>query len=259
MLRSILAALSSATRYIFALPFVVGNIALAPFRWMAMAALPPPALDAIGAAAGMALNNDMVVEASASDRRAAREARRALSAEITQAVDAPVLKSVPLIDADKPTKFKFTKPKELRGLPHPSPAKPDEPNPEARQVQRFLFNSLAGGVAYAVPPSLHGLPPRVKEWVKGLDRNQRKLVIHSGSESLQRHMLSDDVADWSGRLPPINPERARLHREYVECHGGLYYNPARQGAVSIRVMPPKDLPADLEDAEAAFGPYVGRR
>jgi hypothetical protein len=110
-----------------------------------------------------------------------------------------------------------------------------------------------------VPPSLHGLPPRVKEWVKGLDRNQRKLVIHSGSESLQRHMLSDDVADWSGRLPPINPERARLHREYVERHGGLYYNPARQGAVSIRVMPPKDLPADLEDAEAAFGPYVGRR
>jgi hypothetical protein len=86
MLRSILAALAATTRYIIAAPLVVGELVIAPFRWLAMSALPAPtpALEAVGASAAMAVSNDAIMDAEAAQRRREREARR------TQAYGMPI-------------------------------------------------------------------------------------------------------------------------------------------------------------------------
>jgi hypothetical protein len=254
---------------------IIAPLAIGQSFWQtlvaAMAAIKPTPYtpsDIAADEAEAALAEDDAV-ASAEERRAAREARRAqasLSPEIAHAVaeQGPFKTVPPVTDAEvehalKAAKFKFNKPKELRGFPHPVKYKAGEDFTEARTVQRFLFNHLANGLAYAVPPSLQGLPAHVVDWVKSLDRDQRKGVVLISHQTLHKHLFSDNVADWSGELPPLSPERARIHRQYVERRGGRYYNPAREGRISIQVLPPRDVRGTLEEAEDAFGPYVRGR
>jgi hypothetical protein len=261
MLRAILDAIASISRNLFSGALLLGEVS-----WQAIVAAhsalkptPQTPADNVADAGEAALAEDDAV-ASADERRAAREAQRVLSAEIAQAAaEGVALKKVQVVGAAKVAPFKHIKPPHLRGRVtyYPAP-KRGEVEPMARLIQRWAYNSLAGGTAYEVAPTLSSVPVEIRAWLRDLDTTGRMGVAGSGCTELEKHITSDHPADWSGQLPALSPERARIHREYVMRHGGRYYNP-EHGGISMMVPKPK-LPAPtVEEAEDAFGPYVPRR